>query len=151
MIMKSLKYICSVIVLGTFTTFISCKDDDSGSTPTELELQLTALQNGGSDWVLGNNGVLKDGFDVTDQFAGFKLNIGAFTFTTENSLSGAWPESGTWEFQNGNPNQILRDDGVIMTIALSEEDLTVSFQGMGTAGGRTTSVDGEYVFHLMSE
>lgn len=149
--MKNLTYILSILLLGLFITFSSCKDDDSDSTPSELDLQLTALQNGGSNWVLGSGGVLKDGFDVSDQFTGFRLNIGAFTFTTQNSLSGAWPASGTWEFQNDNPNQVLRSDGVLMTVDLSGSNLTLTFNGTGSSGGRTESVDGEYQFRLVSE
>ncbi len=148
--MKNITYIISILLLSSFITLIGCKDD-SDPAPTELDLQLTALQNGGSNWVLGSDGVLKDGFDVTSQFTEFKLTIGAFTFTTENSLSGAWPASGTWEFVNDNPNQILRSDGVQMTVSLSDNNLTLTFTGAGSSGGRTESVDGEYQFRLVSE
>ncbi len=147
--MKNITYILSILLLSSFITLIGCKDD-SDPAPTELDLQLTALQNGGSNWVLGVDGVLKDGFDVSNQFSGFKLTIGAFTFTTKNSLSGAWPASGTWEFQDDNPNQVLRSDGVLMAVNLSGDNLTLTFQGSAT-GGRINSVDGEYQFRLVSE
>lgn len=144
-------YACTLLLLISFTTLISCKDDDSGAEPTALDLQLTALQNGGSNWVPSSSGILKDGFDVSDQFQNFTLNFGSFTFSTNNSLSGAWPASGTWEFVNDNPNQLMRSDGVQMTATVSSNVLTLTFMGLGSEGGRMESVDGEYQFRLVSE
>lgn len=149
--MKILKYIALSIVLIGIVTVIGCKDD-SDPTPSELEQQLDALMNGGSNWVLGNDGVIKDGFDVTSQFAGFKLTIGNKTYSTENGLSPVWETSGTWDFQNDNPNLVLRDGETSITLSLSGGNLTMTFMAEGaTTGGRTKSVSGEYQFHLVGE
>ena len=102
--------------------------------------------------MLGNDGVIKDGFDVTSQFAGFKLTIGNKTYSTENGLSPVWETSGTWDFQNDNPNLVLRDGETSITLSLSGGNLTMTFMAEGaTTGGRTKSVSGEYQFHLVGE
>ncbi|MEQ9167600.1 MAG: hypothetical protein RLO12_15180 [Fulvivirga sp.] len=149
--MTILKYISLSVVLIGLLTIVSCKDD-SEPTPSEIEEQLTALMNDGSKWVLSNDGVTKDGFDVTSQFAGFKLTIGNKTYATENGLSPVWETSGIWDFQNDNPNLILRDGDTSITISLSGGNLTMTFMADGAStGGRTQSVSGEYQFHLVGE
>lgn len=148
--MKNLKFIILSVILISLTTIIGCKSD-SDDPASDTELRLSELENGGISWVLASNGVTKNGFDVSDQFSGFKLTINGFSFATENSLSGAWPASGTWEFVNNNPNLILRSDGVQITVDYSVSSLQLTFIGSGSSGGRSDSVDGEYQFHLVSE
>uniref|UniRef100_UPI004049B52F hypothetical protein n=1 Tax=Fulvivirga sp. TaxID=1931237 RepID=UPI004049B52F len=132
--MTILKYISLSVVLIGLLTIVSCKDD-SEPTPSEIEEQLTALMNDGSKWVLSNDGVTKDGFDVTSQFAGFKLTIGNKTYATENGLSPVWETSGIWDFQNDNPNLILRDGDTSITISLSGGNLTMTFMADGASTG----------------
>lgn len=149
--MTILKYISLSVVLISLLTIVSCKDD-SDPAPSEIEEQLTALMNGGSKWVLSNDGVTKDGFDVTSQFADFKLTIGNKTYSTENDLSPVWEASGVWDFQNDNPNLVLRDGVTSITLSLSGGNLTMTFMADGAStGGRTKSVSGEYEFHLVGE
>lgn len=138
----------SVIFYGALS-LSGCNDDSSLS---ETEQQLIALQNNGKDWVSGSNGILKDGIDVTDRFSGFRLTIGNKTYTTENGIGPVWPASGTWDFQDNNPQLILRDDGVVINVTIVSGDLTLTFVGGAVPiGGRKTSVSGEYQFNLVSE
>ena len=90
--------------------------------------------------------------DVSDQFSGFKLTVGDFTYTTVNALPSAWPASGTWSFANDSGTLVDRSDGVQITVAVSTSSLKLSFSvtGLGS-GGRTKGVDGEYVFDLVPE
>ncbi|MEQ8475281.1 hypothetical protein [Fulvivirga sp.] len=149
--MTILKYISLSVLLIGLLTIASCKDD-SDPAPSAIEEQLTALLNGGSNWVLSNDGVTKDGFDVTGQFTGFKLTIGNKTYTTENGLSPVWETSGIWDFQNDNPNLVLRDGDTSITLSLSGGNLTMTFMADGAStGGRTKSISGEYEFHLVGE
>ena len=144
--MKTLKYILSIVVLFGLITFAGCKKDSADPEPDALTERLTELMNGGSTWDLVN--VTKDGYDVSDQFTGFKLTIGEFTYSTTNALATAWPASGSWEFNNGNPNSIVRDNDVIISASLSNNQLTLSFSVTGLSGGRLASVDGDYIFTL---
>ncbi len=118
--------------------------------PDPKEVQLLALMNNGTSWVLASGGVVKDGYDVTDQFTGFKLAIGNYTYSTQNSLASAWPASGTWEFNNGQINSILRNDSVVIGVVLNGSKLTLTFTALAPAG-RIDGLAGDYIFNLVSE
>lgn len=123
------------------------KDDDA--QPSLQEVQKIALINGGSPWV--TESVTKDGYDVTSQYADFKLTIGSFTYTVEKSAGNAWPKAeGVWSFGNADGTVMVREDGVEMQVILTENTLQLSFTAPSTTG-RVNSVEGEYVFNLVSE
>ncbi len=147
--MKKIIYtlIISISVLGIMV-LSSC---DGGLT--EIEERLKALRNNGSPWVLSSGGVMKDGYDVSDQFTGFKLTIGEYTYSAQNSLADAWPALGTWEFNNDQINSILRDDGVVIGVALtgSNSNLTLTYTALAPSGGRIEGLAGDYIFNLVSE
>jgi len=150
--MKLLKYNITALFLVGIMVLTGCKDDPTEPTVSELEQQLAALMNGGKSWVAGSSGIIKDGFDVTDQFTDFKLTVGNKTYNVANGLSHVWPTSGTWDFQNNNPNLILRDGATGIAVAFSGATLTLSFTADGSAsGGKVRSVSGEYQFNLVSE
>lgn len=150
--MNIIKYTATSFLLIAILVFAGC---DEGTDPkvAALNKQLTALMNGGNAWVLGTNGsVTKDDVDVTSQFSGFKLILGKRTYTTQNSLSHVWKSTGTWDFQEDNPNLILRDGSVQVSINHLDSSLTLRFTAAGkSSGGRVNSVSGEYVFQLVSE
>ena len=127
--MKKTNYIFSIVILVVVVMLSSCK----GKDPGPLEQMLTDLQNGGSSWVLGS--VVKDGHDVTDQFTGFKLTVGEYTYTTVNGLAPVWEPSGTWAFKNDDPNRVERGDGVVVTVALSSGSLKLTFNAQGAPYG----------------
>lgn len=83
-----------------------------------------------------------------------KTSLQAFNslfYSTPNSLSTAWASSGTWEFDGENLNSLLRDDGVVISLVKSETSLTLRFTISTPAGGRVTSLTGEYTFYLKNE
>ncbi len=127
--------------------FISgCKSDSADPTPQDS--QKTLLINNGLSWTIGT--VTKDGLDVTDQFTGFKLTVGDFTYTTVNALASAWPASGTWSFANEAGTLVDRSDGVQVTVVVTTSSLKLTFSVTGLGdGGRTKGVDGQYVFDLI--
>ena len=132
---------------------ISCGDDDGGSTPTPtptdpLDAQ-AALLNG--NWkVKDSNSVTKDG-TIVDVFTTMTLNIsggskdGGNFSTSHNEDSGTevWPNSGSWTFQNGDKNKLQRNDGVVMSISVTETTLRTSFT---VSGGIK---DGNWVFDFV--
>ena len=133
---------------------LSCGDDDGGSTPTPtptdpLDAQ-AALLNG--NWkVKDSNSVTKDG-TIVDVFTTMTLNIsggskdGGNFSTSHNEDSGTevWPNSGSWTFQNGDKNKLQRNDGVVMSISVTETTLRTSFT---VSGGIK---DGNWVFDSVS-
>ena len=145
--MKKIKYAQHMFLVLIITVLTGCPKDEL----SPQDEQLIALKNNGKAWVLAANGVDKDGYDVTDQFTGFKLSIGDYTYSTQNSLITAWAASGTWEFNGENLNSVLRDDGVVISLTNSEASLTISFAVSAPTGGRVESLTGDYTFYLKSE
>ena len=142
----------SYIVLSLL--LISCGEDgDGGGTPTPtptdpLDAQ-AALLNG--NWkVKDANSVTKDG-TIVDVFTTMTLNISGGTkdggnySTSHNEDSGTevWPNSGTWTFQGGDKNKLQRNDGVVMSISVTESTLRISFT---VSGGIK---DGNWVFDFI--
>ena len=131
----------------------SCGDDDGGGYPTPtptdpLDAQ-AALLNG--NWkVKDANSVTKAG-TIVDVFPTMTLNISGGTksggnySTSHNEDSGTevWPNSGSWTFQSGDKNKLLRNDGVVMSISVTESTLRTSFT---VSGGIK---DGNWVFDFV--
>ncbi|MDH5399917.1 MAG: hypothetical protein OEX02_17320 [Cyclobacteriaceae bacterium] len=94
--------------------------------------------------------------DRTADWSGFSLTVTANkTYSTSGAFSpGPWPTSGTWDFaQDGdavNINKVVRDDGLEVSISVSETALTMTFTFDDTIhnGGRAEAVSGEYVFKM---
>ncbi len=142
----------SYIVLSLL--LISCGEDgDGGGTPTPtptdpLDAQ-AALLNG--NWkVKDANSVTKDG-TIVDVFTTMTLNISSGTkdggnySTSHNEDSGTevWPNSGSWTFQGGDKNKLQRNDGVVMSLSVTESTLRTSFT---VSGGIK---DGNWVFDFI--
>ena len=152
-VMKAYKYTLIILTMITLSTLVGCSSESSDPIPVDpLTVQRELLINGGNTWVISGTGsVIKDGFNVTGQFAGFTLIIGESTYVTTNGLASAWPASGTWEFDNGNVSKIRRSDGVIMTATVTASTLKLIFTAGGKTGGKLSGVEGEYQFNLVSQ
>ena len=125
--------------------YTGCKKNEE----TPLTQQLKLLKNGGSSWVVSS--VIKDTYDVTDQFVGFTISFDDTSYTTTNSLNTAWLATGTWAFQDNNPDLILREDGTSISVSTANNQLVLSFFSSGPIGGRVEGVSGDYVFTLISQ
>ena len=142
----------SYIVLSLL--LISCGEDGDGGdtpspTPTDPLDAQAALLNG--NWkVKDANSVTKDG-TIVDVFTTMTLNISGGTkdggnySTSHNEDSGTevWPNSGSWTFQGGDKNKLQRNDGVVMSISVTESTLRTSFT---VSGGIK---DGNWVFDFI--
>ena len=145
--MKRITYLLGIISLIAVLSLSGCNKEEP--TPSPLQERITFLKKNNTPWNLGTNGrVMKNGFDVSDQFENFQLNFGEFTYTSQGGVSTAWPASGTWEFENGNPNLIRRNDDTLITVSIVSNQLTLSFSVTGLSGGKIDNVDGGYVFTL---
>ncbi len=144
--MKNIKYLISTALIIAVILSTGCKKKNDDPTPQDNQKKL--LINNGVAWILGS--VTKDGLDVTDQFQGFQLIVGDFTFSTSKSLPSAWPASGTWSFANEAGTLVNRNDGVQIQVQVSATSLKLTFSVTGLGGGgRVGSVDGGYVFDLV--
>lgn len=150
--MTTCNYILYTVLAFALLSLAGCKDDSDDPKVDALNKQLAALQNEGSSWVIGTTGsIMKDDFDVSSQFADFKLTIGNKTYTTQNSLASAWKTSGTWDFQGDNPNRVVRDDGTEISVSISNNTLVLTFTAPGNSNLRSGSIAGTYEFRLVSE
>ena len=129
---------------------ISCGDDDDSvaddpTEQTEEEKQLESLS--ASVWTMSS--ITLDGADVTTNFSGLVLTINSDkTYSTNGSYDPVWPSSGSFTF-GSDINTLTRDDGVSMTISVSETSLTVTFT-YADSGGRIDALPGDYVFSFTS-
>ena len=150
--MKYLHSIKSIfLTLFLCTIFISCSDEDGGDdvTPVDpLDTQANALN--GTYEITDVNSVSKDG-EIVSVFTSMTLTIsggsasGGNYSTTNSDSDEIWPSSGTWTFQNGDKNKILRSDGVSVSISVTETTLRTSFT---TTGGIK---DGNWVFDFVKQ
>ena len=131
---------------------ISCGDDsddpvteDPLTESTEEEKQLESLS--ASAWKMSS--ITLDGADATSNFDGLVLTIKSDkTYSTNGSYDPVWPSSGSFTF-GSDINTLTRDDGVSMTISVSETSLTVTFT-YADSGGRIDALPGDYVFSFTS-
>jgi hypothetical protein len=146
----------SIFILLLSTLLISCGEEGEGGggggvTPTPedpLDAQ-AAILNG--NWkVKDANSVTKDG-TIVDVFTTMTLNISGGTKSggnystshSEDSGTEVWPNSGSWTFQNADKNKVLRNDGVVLSISVTETTLRTSFT---VSGGIK---DGNWVFNFV--
>jgi len=111
--------------------FLSCKSIDPDSQIIDPLLIQAGLLDG--TWKLKDlSSAVKDG-NVEESFSDFEFiiygstKIGGNYSTVNSSNENVWPQSGTWEFYNDDPNKILRNDSVLITISVSDTTLTSSF------------------------
>ncbi len=147
--MKKFRYL---FILLFSLTVISCSEDPDGGdnvTPVDpLDTQGNLLN--GTWKVKDANSVTKDG-TIVDVFTSMTLTVSGGSasggnYSTLNSDSDEiWASSGSWTFQNGDKNKILRSDGVSVSISLTETTLRTSFT---TTGGIK---DGNWVFDFVKQ
>tara|TARA_B100002049_G_scaffold146353_1_gene108778 strand:+ start:246 stop:683 length:438 start_codon:yes stop_codon:yes gene_type:complete len=134
-----------------FTLFlVSCGgEEEEGPTPVDPLDEQANLLNG--SWIVKDaNSVTKDG-TIVDVFTTMTLTISGGSksggnYSTSNSDSAEiWANSGTWTFQNGDKNTLLRSDNVVMSISVTETTLRTSFT---TSGGLK---DGNWVFEFVKQ
>ena len=146
-----MKQFRSILILLFSILIISCGDDDDGGGPPPIDPLDEQGNKLSVTWkVKDANSVTKDG-TIVDLFTNMTLTIsggsknGGNYSTTNSDSDEIWASSGSWEFQSGDLNKLLRNDGVVMSISLTETTLRTSFQ---TSGGLK---DGNWVFDFVKQ
>jgi hypothetical protein len=94
--------------------------------------------------------VTVDGVNKNAQFSNLSILFTKIGFTSEGGAP-VWPLSGTWIFADAEKKSITRNDGAIVmlrSISSSELTLALHWNQPTLGGGRTNSVQGDYVFVL---
>lgn len=128
---------CLLLVVLT-----NCGGDDSEQSETDRVE--AALRSG--TWKVETVSV--DDVDQTALYEHLTLTFTKTAYTTTNGAN-VWPASGGWNFTDDSATTILRDDGVVITVAeATTTKLVLSFDWATTTigPGRTASTEGEHVF-----
>ena len=143
-----LSLIALTLIMGVMVS--SCKKDPV-VTKTDEQLQIEKLSK---TWVPGSATssvfVTIAGNDVTADWSNFVLTLGDKTYNSSGADSPlVWPGSGTWAF-GANTNTLVRDDGVEITITVTDTSLKMQFDYSST-GGRLNGIEGNWVFNMVPQ
>ena len=145
---QATKYL--IFLFFVLSLFVGCNSADPDPDPVADPLDdQAALLNG--TWILKDaSSATKDGNVVSDfenitlTFSGGSKNGGNYS-TTNSASADVWPSSGTWTFQNGDKNKLLRSDNVVLSISLTSTTLRTSFV---VSGGLK---EGNWVFDFIKQ
>jgi hypothetical protein len=147
--MKLSKHIKSILLVTVlFVLFSSCEETAKELT---LEQERAVLVASISETPWGASGIVRGTQDAISEFPDFEIEIGDGTYDTKNGKH-LWEDSGTWTFADGRSDQIIRDDGVVIDLELTEDQLKLSFEVdenvYSIGGGRTETIISEFFFNL---
>lgn len=146
-----MKTLINSIVIALFIILASCGEDGPGLTPEEVEQErITNLlvTTSGNPWQ--SSAVSVDGVDVSTEFNNLTVSFTETSFTTQNG-GDLWPAGGTWNFQSGSTAEIVRNDGLVMTISqINESSLVFTFTWDDTIfrSGKLGALQGNYIFNF---
>ncbi len=120
--------------------------DPAPATPSAQDGVKTKLL--ASNWALQS--VTVDGVDQTTLYKGLTLKFSASTYTSTNGMA-VWPASGSWTFGSTDGTSITRDDGLPVTLDVTETTLklTLTWSKTTLGGGRLESIKGLHVFNMV--
>lgn len=139
-----------VFLFFILVLFVGCNSADPDPDPVADPLDDQAALLDGT-WILKDassatkDGNVVSGFEnITLTFSGGSKNGGNYS-TTNSASTDVWPNSGTWTFQNGDKNKLLRSDNVVLSISLTSTTLRTSFV---VSGGLK---EGNWVFDFIKQ
>ena len=148
-----LSLIALTLLMGVAIT--SCKEKTT--TPkTAEELQIEKLTG---TWALDLSAarpVSVDNNDPAQNWTGFTLTLGNKTYNANTSANLGnelvWPSGTgrTWAFAPNDVRILDRDDGVEMTVAVTDTSLRLQFDYSDT-GGRLNGITGNWVFVMVPQ
>lgn len=156
--MKKFHFLLVALLLGALVTFPSCGGDEDDPGISEEDLMIEKLSK---TWIASSVSLSSE--NVTADFDGFIVTLKSSGEYSTNSASivrspNPWPSSGSVDFGGTadapNLNQLIRNDGLVMSINSDGSTLTVSFtfsdEHTDSTGGRTEVVNGSWVFDFIA-
>jgi hypothetical protein len=152
---KSILFVCSCAALLIFTNCGGGDDDPADPGPPNL----TAAESNAllleKDWSLSsatNEGTTRDEwtgftlkFDIDTDFAGGNYTTSGIPAEDNDQL--VWSTSGTFT-ASSDLTTLTRNDGIVMTLVVSETALNVSFT-VPESSGRVDGFTGAWVFKMV--
>jgi len=146
---KSIIQITRLIIAFALVLLITnCSEEVTPLTELEKEQAAVIEKLSASTWNFTS--FKRDNVDASAEFTNLKLTFGDKTYSSQNGRH-VWPSSGSWQFVEGNSDQITRNDGVVIDLIVSDTSLTLSFEfeeNVFTSGGREQTVSSRLVFVL---
>jgi hypothetical protein len=123
----------NIVLIFSLSLVIACfAGCDEGETQQD---RTRAFLVAGGAWNIAS--VVIDGADQTAAFQNMLLSFSPTDFAATNG-GVVWPATGAWTFEEGSSRSIVRDDGLVITIAsVGEKNLTLGFQWDETEPGMT--------------
>lgn len=148
--MKQLSQLLTALVFCSLMIFISCGKKDKNDPIDPVDEVGEKLV---STWEMSS--VTVDG-TARDEWADFTLtiaynpadNTGTYTTSGVPTNAGAdvvWPSSGTFSLAVGSTTSATRNDGVVITVTVSDTGLDLRFPISGS-GDRVSTFDGAWQF-----
>lgn len=138
------KIVTMAFLLAITFSVISCSEEDDKKTKEESFLSTLS-----GTWQ--TDAVALDNEDVTEEFNDMTITFKEDqTFTVQNPVGNIWGSAGTFTFEEGSGDNfnLLRDDGVLVTVSQLTETTLVFFMQFDSAPGRTRGLAGEYIFEM---
>ena len=154
---KTIKTLFFVGSCAALLIFTNCGGGDDSAEPGEPTL--TAAETNAlllaKDWSLSS---ATNAGTIRDEWIGFTLKFGldsdlaSGTYTasgipSDEGANLAWPTSGTFT-ANSDLTTLTRNDGIVMTLVVSETALNVSFT-VPESSGRVDGFTGAWVFKMV--
>ncbi|WP_436517117.1 hypothetical protein [Ekhidna sp. To15] len=155
--MKRLSNLLAALVFASLVIFMSCGGGGSDPAPSKGETQAGKIS---SNWSVSS---VRDPDGSTSGWDNFTLRIsgtsegsdgiwgGDYTVTNVPSgLEDVWnPSGGTWKFKSAsNVGVLVRDDGVEISVTSSDDSSSLDLEFIISGAGRTSSVNGDWLFEL---
>ena len=130
---------------------VSCSSSDPDPAP-EMSAEEKQIEKLAKTWTLGT--VRYGDEDISDRFENFALTLTeGKKYSATGSLGGfdyePFKASGSWTFDSQDLNVINRNDGVVMDITVSEDNLSLVFT-ITEENGRRAGLGG-YRFDLVTQ
>jgi hypothetical protein len=151
-IIKTLFFVGSCTALLIFTNCGGDDDDIEQAVPTPAEANALLLDK---DWSLSS---VTNAGTIRDEWTGFTLKFGIDTdlaggtytasgIPSDEGANLAWSTSGTFT-ASSDLTTLTRNDGIVMTLVVSETALNVSFT-VPESSGRVDGFTGAWVFKMI--
>lgn len=134
----------AAFLFAAVLSFAACSDSADDDDPTMKELLAKS-------WGLYDNGyVTKDDTDVTEDYDGLTLTFYSDNTYEASNASALFGESGTWEATDQTYSSLTLGDLSVQVLALTEDELVLSFTVSAADNGRVDGVTGNFEIQLFT-
>jgi hypothetical protein len=141
---KIVKLIAVALVSIALVQISGCGGGGNGTPTLSASDAVKAKLTAATSWKVQSATV--DGVDQTAIYKNLALSFSVAGYSSTNGGT-VWPATGTWSFNDANGTTVKRDDGLIISVEVTDTSLKLSYTWAKTtlSGGREESVKGAQV------